>query len=110
MVSPPRPSRESITLSSTCAQKGHFTGLSLLAGRLLRLPPLARVIYRATTLHEPTTARPQDCTPQKSPGTERLRQRLQAPFVLQGKSCRQQWPRVANRRRLRATEQGNPLE
>src|SRR6266849_6231594 len=30
MVSPLRPSRESITLSSTCAQKGHFTRQFLL--------------------------------------------------------------------------------
>src|SRR6266481_1521501 len=42
IVSPPRPSRESITLSSICAQKGHFTGLVLLAG--LHLPP--RLLFR----------------------------------------------------------------
>src|SRR5215469_15720158 len=33
MVSPARPSRESITLSSRCAQKGHFTRWVLLGAR-----------------------------------------------------------------------------
>src|ERR1035438_905225 len=38
MVSPVRPSRESITLSSTWAQKGHFTRLNLLATPSLVVP------------------------------------------------------------------------
>src|SRR5882762_4353209 len=70
IVSPVRPSRESITLSSTCAQKGHFTGLVLLAGPhpqpqlLFRVPP-SRAISPRITLHALEAAHRQDCRPRR---------------------------------------------
>src|SRR6266568_3930404 len=70
MVSPPRPSRESITLSSICAQKGHFTGPDLLGGPrsrpplLFRAPP-SRAISPKTILHAPAAVHRQDCKPRK---------------------------------------------
>jgi len=68
-VSPVRPSRESITLSSTCAQKGHFTRQALLdvlgvtAFQFLLLALLfvfgqTFSVRRATFLRESTAARP----------------------------------------------------
>src|SRR5712692_6044294 len=75
MVSPRRPSRESITLSSTCAQKGHFTGLILLAVWHFRPPPLFHVpptpaISPATILHAPAAVHLQDCTRRRLQGKE----------------------------------------
>src|SRR6266446_638285 len=69
IVSPTRPSRESITLSSICAQKGHFTGLVLLAVRRFRWPLLFRAllvpaIFQVKDLRGSAAARPQDYTPQ----------------------------------------------
>src|SRR6266566_1855677 len=75
MVSPPRPSRESITLSSICAQKGHFTGPDLLGGPrsrpplLFRAPPF-RAISPKTILHAPAAVHRQDCRRRRLQGKE----------------------------------------
>src|SRR5712692_524885 len=75
MVSPPRPSHESITLSSICAQKGHFTGPDLLGGPrsrpplLFRAPP-SRAISPKTILHAPAAVHRQDCRRRRLQGKE----------------------------------------
>src|SRR2546429_1821567 len=65
MVPPPRPYRESITLSSRCAQKGHFTRHDLLVDGQLRPALLSYAPVRATSpttvLPESRTAHPRDC-------------------------------------------------
>src|SRR5215472_2984054 len=89
MVSPPRPSRESITLSSKCAQKGHFTRPDLLtvANGLLRAALLSRAPVRATSpttvLPESGTAHPRHCKLQSQSATEQSRRRSPAPFLPQ---------------------------
>src|ERR1700738_382299 len=78
IASPARPSRESITLSSRNAQKGHFTPWILLAGCLpaiarrhspatLFLAPRTPAIFPATTLGATTVARPRNHSRQTSP-------------------------------------------
>src|SRR5215472_10681445 len=89
MVSPPRPSRESITLSSTCAQKGHFTKphlLTVLTGlvrpALLSHAP-AHATCPTTVLPESGTAHRRDCTLRSQSAREQSRRRSPAPFLPQ---------------------------
>src|SRR6266566_1290568 len=87
MVSPPRPSRESITLSSRCAQKGHFTRHDLLVDGQLRPALLSYAPVRATSpttvLPESRTAHPRDCKRRSQSAREQPRRRSPAPFLPQ---------------------------
>src|SRR5256885_13783760 len=105
IVSPVRPSRESITLSSVCPQNGHF--MRLLRGHLspCRAPPLpptllfrappSRAIARTKTLHESTVESPQSCTTQTSPARAPTPPPRQPLFLLQIPGCTQRWPMPA---------------
>src|SRR5882724_3409515 len=88
IVSPVRPSRESITLSSRCPQKGHFTPAVLPCRPVRNLVPHRRarqchqaLLFRVRPipaicpgkrLPESATESLQYCTPQRSPATTRL--------------------------------------
>src|SRR6266403_4746522 len=84
MVSPLRPSRESITLSSTCAQNGHFTRQFLLGHPEARLPPRSwpfGAIRQVTSPREPTAALLPPCTWRRKSATTRWRRRRPALFL-----------------------------
>src|SRR5215831_3643020 len=108
IVSPPRPSRESITLSSTCPQKGHFTGLSLLAGppllrsRLLSRVRPSRATSRVTFLRGSGTGHRQDSMTRSQSTRAQWLRRLQAPFLPQISSCRQELRLTVHHLPLRA--------
>src|SRR5205823_7211982 len=108
MVSPPRPSRESITLSSTCAQKGHFTRLGLLIGPHRPLN-LSHAPTRATSptiiLPESETVRPPRQPPRSRSAKEPRLRPWPAPFLPQISSYTQAPKQAAHRPLLPVTAQ-----
>src|SRR5579859_3835430 len=68
MVSPVRPSRESITLSSRCAQNGHFTrplSYPFIGLLFLFCAPPVPSIFQSKTPRAPARVPPQDYTPRR---------------------------------------------
>src|SRR5713226_2545814 len=124
MVSPTRPSRESITLSSRCPQKGHFTPATLLCRPVQRLVPhfCARQFHRALLFRVPpapaiglaklprgsTAEFPRCCILQTSPARAQLPQRPLFRSLRQTLSCKRKLPAPANRRRPQATAPPSP--
>src|SRR2546429_367115 len=77
----------SISLSSRCAQKGHFTRHDLLVDGQLRPALLSYAPVRATSpttvLPESRTAHPRDCKRRSQSAREQPRRRSPAPFLPQ---------------------------
>src|SRR5689334_5959331 len=110
IVSPARPSRESITLSSRCPQNGHFTRVALPAGGprggppspqcpaapLFLRPPIPAA-FPAKPLHESESEFPPGCTPRTSPATPGSPPPPRVPVLLQKSPCTQESTPPANR-------------
>src|SRR5882724_6606277 len=124
MVSPVRPSRESITLSSRFPQKGHFTPVFLPCRpaqhlvqhfrarqchrALLFRVPLIPAIYPEKRLRESAAEFPRCCIRQTLPATARSPQPQLLSFPRQTLSYTQKSPALANLRPPRAIAPLNP--
>src|SRR5262249_5543606 len=108
IVSPVRPSRESITLSSVCPQNGHFIrslrdrpgarrAPPLPPALLFRVPP-SLAIARTKIPHESRAVSPQSCTMQTLPAKAPAPPPRQPLFLLQTPACTQRWPALVPRR------------